>query len=250
MKKYTILVLWMVCSITTFAQYQKMLGVLEDTETEMNEGKLTLHFSNALNGEAVPDAALSIPDVGDFTSDLDGKVLFDKIGDGVYPFTFSKDGFISAKYSFEVVAGTIFFNRFSVSPRMEMGCMRIVLDWGKKPADLDLHLVKEHAYHISYRNQIKSDDGTVVLDRDDTDGFGPETVTINQTDNQASYTCYVHDYSNMNAGKSDKLSQSKATLRVYNNNQLMETYTVPFGLTGNKWIVFQLNAGQIQSVHK
>ena len=72
---------------------------------------------------------------------------------------------------FEVIAGTIFWNRFTVSPNIEMGSIRIVLDWDKKPKDLDAHFVKEGDYHISYHNMKVSDDGSARLDRDDQNGF-------------------------------------------------------------------------------
>ncbi|MCX6309634.1 MAG: hypothetical protein NTY32_12655 [Bacteroidia bacterium] len=249
MKKLASLVVFLVLSFTISAQVQKMLDILEDTDTETNDGKYTLRFFHALNGQAVEGASISIPGIGDFKTDLAGKVQFPMVKDGKYPFRFSKEGFITATYSFEAVANTIFFNRFTVSPRMELGYMRLVLVWDSNPADLDLHLVKEGVYHISYRNLKRSEDGTVVLDRDDTDGYGPETVTLSRTDNQADYTCFVHDYTNGSSTTSRQLSASKASIYVYNNNELIKVYPVPIGAAGNSWAVFQLKAGQIKDVN-
>lgn len=226
-------------------QYKKMLDVLEDTENEANQGKFALRFFDAITGDPVNDATVSIQDLGDFTSDLSGKVLFDIQKDGKYSFKFIKKDYITAIYQFEVVAGTIFFNRFSVCPKTELGALRIVLDWDKSPADLDLHLVKEGSYHISYHNSISSGDGSAQLDRDDRDGYGPETITINKTDNTANYTCFVHDYSNRSSTNSVHLSRSKAVVRVYNNNELTDTFYVPSNRKGNKWSVFQIHLGQI-----
>ena len=55
---------------------------------------------------------------------------------------------MKAKYKFEVVAETIFFNRYTVSPVTKLGAIRIVLDWDRRPSDLDLHVIKEGSYHI------------------------------------------------------------------------------------------------------
>lgn len=246
MKRILILAIIAVLTYSLPAQIDKMRGVLEDVQTELNDGKFTLRFFDALTGDEVPDAKVNIKGIGEFTTDPGGKVLFDMQADGLYYFTFSKNGYVTANYRFEVVANTIFYNRFTVSPRTELGAVRIVLDWDRSPADLDLHLVKEGAYHISYRNMQNSGDGAARLDRDDTTGYGPETITIYRTDNQAVYTCYVMDYSNNANASSNDLSKSKATIRVYNNNELTHTFYVPVGKAGNLWQVFQINKGQVQ----
>ena len=235
----------LVLPICVSGQVKKMLDVLEDTQTEMTDGKFTLRFFDAKTGNAVSDAKVSIQGVGEFTTDLTGKVLFDKLKDAKYAFKFIKNGYITAVYEFEVVAETIFFNRFSVCPRTELGALRIVLDWDKSPADLDLHLVKQGSYHISYHNTISSGDGSAQLDRDDQDGYGAETVTINRTDNNATYTCYVHDFTHSVKNNSRYLSKSKAVVRVYNNNELTDTFYIPRDDAGNKWSVFQIVRGNI-----
>ena len=252
MKKITFLFLLSVLllPINLMAQYTKMLDVLDDTETEMNDGKLTLRFFDAETGQTVKDANIVLNGIGEFASDAFGKVRFEKIKDGKYAFRFSKNGYISADYQFEVIAETIFFNRFSVCPRTELGAIRIVLDWDRSPSDLDLHLVKSGSYHISFHDMVKSADGTAQLDRDDMDGFGPETVTINKVDNTAGYTCYIHDYSDKSNPKTKNLSQSKSVLRIYNNNELKDTFYIPRDKTGNVWTVFEIKRGQVIDVNK
>jgi hypothetical protein len=249
MKKLSGLLFLLLLSLSISAQYEKMVGVLDDVESEMNDGLFTLRFISATNGEAVPDAKISISNNGDFTTDISGKVQFKAVPDGTYSFNFSKNGFISAVYPFEVVAGSIFFNRFSVCPKFDLGKLRIVLEWGRTPEDLDLHLVKTNFYHISFRDKIRSDDGQAWLDRDDMNGWGPETVTINETDDHAVYTCFVQDYTNRDSDQSNKLSNSKAVVRVYNNSELLGSYLVPLGKSGNHWVVFKIKNSQIQDVN-
>ena len=252
MKKITFFCMMLVFLLpfNLLAQYTKMIDILEDTESEMNDGKLTLRFFDAETAQTVKDASVTITGVGEFTSDSFGKVRFDKQKDGKYAFRFSKNGYVSADYQFEVIAETIFFNRFSVCPRTELGAIRIVLDWDRSPADLDLHLIKSGSYHISFHDMIKSADGTAQLDRDDMDGFGPETITINKTDNTGSYSCFVHDYSDKSNPETSNLSRSKAVLRIYNNNELKDTFYIPRDKKGNVWSVFEIKHGEVIDVNK
>lgn len=240
--------LLLIFPLCAYGQYKKMQDVLEDTETETVDGKLTLRFFDANTGDPVSDAKITIEGVGNFTSDLSGKVLFDKQKDGKYTFQFIKKGYVSANYEFEIITETLFFNRYSVCPITELGALRIVLDWDKSPADLDLHLVKEGSYHISYHNSITTSDGSAQLDRDDQNGYGPETITINRTDNNAIYTCYVFDFTNRTKNHSFNLSRSKAVVRVYNNNVLTDTFYIPRDVAGNKWSVFQIRLGGVEDI--
>ncbi|MEI6751745.1 MAG: hypothetical protein WCK78_01125 [Paludibacter sp.] len=236
--------------VNMLAQYSKMVDVLEDTESEMNDGKQTLRFFDAKTGQTVKDGVITISGIGEFRSDSLGRVRFDKVKDDKYTFHFTKNGYISADYQFEVIEETIFLNRFSVCPITELGAIRIVLDWSRHPSDLDLHLIKSGSYHISYQDMQKSADGAAQLDRDDMNGYGPETITINKTDNTANYICFVHDFSDKSNPRTSALSRSKAVLRVYDNNQLKDTFYVPRDKTGNKWSVFEIKRGEIIDINK
>jgi len=250
MKKSGLFLIILLMPVLLQAQINKMKDILEDVQTEQNDGKFTLRFFDALTGNGVDDARIEIINQGEYTTDAAGKILFNMLPEGIYYFKFSKKGYIAAQYKFEVVANTIFFNRFTVSPRTELGAVRIVLDWDQSPADLDLHLIKAGAYHISYRNKINSGDGAAQLDRDDTDSYGPETITINRTDNEAVYFCSVVDYTNLSKSNSTALSKSKAVVRIYNNNELQDTFYVPLSKTGKNWQVFKITKGNITGLYQ
>ena len=144
------------------------------------------------------------------------------------------------------MAGTLFFNRFSVSPKLPLGSVRIVLDWGENPKDLDAHFVKEGGYHISYRNMKVSADGIAKLDRDDIDSYGPETITAKKINRSAKYYFYVHDFTNKSDYLNRGLSKSKASVKVYvGDNELLHIFKVPNDLAGNEWRVFEIKNGQI-----
>ncbi|MDR1278413.1 MAG: hypothetical protein LBK02_06655, partial [Treponema sp.] len=142
------------------------------------DGVIPLRFANALDGQGIPGGLLLVTNVGDFTTDNRGIVQVPQIPDGTYAAVFSKEGFITTPIEFRVVLGAVVFNWFSVSPGLDGKAYRFVLDWGERPADLDMHLEKRGDYHISYGNMRSAADGTVTLDRDDRDGYGPETITV------------------------------------------------------------------------
>ncbi len=233
----------------TIAQIDKMRDQLDDTDAEA-QGQFTLRFFNAMDGEPVTDARIAVQDVQTYTTDMEGKVRFEILKDGIYPFKFEKEGYISENNKFEVIAGTIFRNRFTVSPNIEMGSIRIVLDWDKKPKDLDAHFVKEGGYHISYHDMKVSDDGSAQLDRDDQNGFGPETITVKDIDENSEYTFFVKDYSNKNDRSSNALSKSKAMVKIYSEGELANIWQLGEKQKGNAWVVFNIQKGKIVPTDK
>jgi hypothetical protein len=245
MKNIALMILLMLgWSLTGISQIDKMRDELDDAGAEQ-EGMLTLRFFNAENGNPVADATITIQDFRTMTTDMEGKIRFEKQPDGIYPFTFEKEGFITENNKFEIVAGTIFRNRFTVSPVISMGAIRIVLDWDKKPDDLDAHFVKEGDYHISYREKISSADGKAVLDRDDRDGFGPETITVKDIDEKAEYNYFVKDYSNKDSKNSKALSKSNAMVKIYGEGKLLNIWQLSEKQKGNAWMVFSIQNGKL-----
>ncbi|MCD6163288.1 MAG: hypothetical protein J7K40_12885 [candidate division Zixibacteria bacterium] len=224
----------------------------DDIFTEMDADQLTLRFFNALNGEPITGAVVGIEGIGSYSSDHEGKVLFPAPEeDGFYTVRFSKNGFIESVFNIEIQVGSLFFNRFSISPDMPLGTIRVALDWDKKPRDLDAHMRKLGSFHISYRNKKVAEDGKAKLDRDDTNGYGPETITISKVDEQATYYYYVHNYSNRNKSSDKNLSKSKASVKLYGgNNQLLQVFQAPQKVKGTYWHVFTINNGEIIPVNK
>lgn len=230
----------------------KMLDVMDD-EDKLEENVMTLRFFNALNGEPISGATINIHEKGEFQTDAMGRCMFPAFEkDGRYSANFSCPKFITADFVFEVVASTIFFNRFSVSPQLDIKYVRVVLDWDAKPNDLDAHFVKNGnmGYHISFRNMKVLSDGSGNLDRDDLDGFGPETITIKELSYESDYEFFVNDYSNNYNSSSNMLSQSKANVKVYGEGRLLNQFEVPQGQTGNNWHVFKVQNGKVIPVNE
>jgi len=224
---------------------------LFEDEIEIQESNLmTLRFFNAEDGEPIPNATCVIRDLGKFETDEEGKVRFPKVEkDQDLQVLFTCDGFINSVFKAKVEAGTIFFNRFSVSPVLDLGTMRVVLDWDEKPVDLDAHFVKENSYHISYRKTRVLQDGKGMLDRDDMDGYGPETITVKDISEDAVYEYFVHDYTNRQNVGSAQLATSKATVKVFADNRLMKVFEIPRLQSGVKWTVFRIENGRFNFIN-
>ncbi|MFP4556728.1 MAG: YfaP family protein [Bacteroidales bacterium] len=227
------------------AQFEQMKQKMDDVLKEVEEDVFTLRFFDAVTGDPVKNANISIESIGKYETDNEGKITFPRQPDGILNVQFEKEDYIPALFEVEVIAETMFFNRFSVSPVLNIEQFRVVLDWDKAPNDLDAHFIKKRSYHISYRNTRVLSDGTGQLDRDEMQGYGPETITVEQIDSDSEYIYNVHNYSQKMNSRATTLSRSKATVRVYGNNELLRTYTVPSTHRGETWNVFKIVDGQV-----
>ena len=136
---------------------------------------------------------------------------------------------------------------YAISPVMtNLDGMRVVLSWGEKPFDLDSHLIFPGG-HIYFDSKEGTD---ANLDVDDTDSYGPATVTISKKHFGESYIYAVQDYSNKGLPNSNYLSASKAKVFVYVGSSLVRSYSVPAGKRGNIWTVFKLNPnGEFEDIN-
>ncbi|OOV19185.1 tetratricopeptide repeat protein [Flavobacterium sp. LM4] len=136
---------------------------------------------------------------------------------------------------------------YALSPYMKnLDGMRIVLNWGKNPYDLDSHLTFP-GNHIYFQHQKGASSN---LDVDDTDSYGPETITIENKRFGETYHYFVHDFSNKDNLSSNKLSASGAKVFVYVGQSLVKTYYIPKNKTGNVWNLFKINEnGEIVDIN-
>ena len=115
------------------------------------------------------------------------------------------------------------------------------MTWGSNPADMDSHLITPEIdsvnYHISYSNRGSSNSAPfVVLDVDDVDGFGPETMTIKKLENGV-YSYYVHQYSNYGI-----LNESNGRIQIFDSpNCTGNLINIPEEGEGRYWDVFKIN---------
>ncbi|MFS3111432.1 tetratricopeptide repeat protein [Klebsiella pneumoniae] len=136
---------------------------------------------------------------------------------------------------------------YALSPTMKgLDSMRVVLGWGSSPIDLDSHMVYP-GNHIFFNHKL-GDNGN--LDVDDTDSFGPETITLTRRENGKPYIYAVHDFSDKHEPETNNLSRSDAKVFVYIGDSLVRTYYVPKDQSGNLWTVFKINEnGAIEDIN-
>jgi len=154
-----------------------------------------------------------------------------------------EERYITSSFHIKVLGDICIDNQNGyVSNGITSETLRIVLTWGAQPYDLDSHLIVPTAdggkYHIFYGD--KTYGSQADLDVDDTDSYGPETVTI-RSFNEGIYTYAIHDYSNGGAEYSTAMAASGAQVKVYRGTQLIATYNVPSNLDGTLWTVFTYN---------
>jgi len=180
-----------------------------------------------------------------FVPDFLNTYILRGVGDDFCPYIETIN--IPSDYSLNV-----FEHNFSISPAPELGEIRTILTWGSNPVDMDSHLITPEIdsfnFHISYSNRGNSESAPfAVLDLDDLDGFGPETITIKKLESGI-YKYYVHQYSN-----DGSLNESKGRVQIFDSpNCDGEVIDIKEEGEGRYWNVFEINGenGEILEVNQ
>lgn len=106
--------------------------------------------------------------------------------------------------------------------------LRATLLWNTSGSDIDLHMVDNEGNECYYSNKRS---GLMNLDVDNTSGFGPENIYVNQI-NSGTYTVYVNNYSG-GIG-------TEATIYIYVDEVLTQTEKVKFKNGKNKILIANL----------
>jgi len=138
---------------------------------------------------------------------------------GDYTRTTMKDGYGTAKSTVHVFGDADTYNVY-ISPTL-VG-WRIIVSWGAVPKDLDAHLLLPDGTEVNYTNKVSAN-GLIKLDVDSRDGFGVETITMSTLEHHGVFNYYVYNYS-----KDAKLSESKAKVQIYKNDELINVVEIPF----------------------
>lgn len=217
---------------------------------------------NAINGEAVEGLSLKFRagennTAGEvlqtLTTNADGfyEVV---LPEGTYTIEISGEGFITTTKIIQVIGNQIVGEQnTAISPVFEEG-LRVVLTWGGQPEDLDSHLngpTADGGRFVVYYNEMEYIDAqnNILLDDDDTESYGPETVTIIKHINDGIYVYGVHKYTNEEIND-QALSNSGAKVEVYNGSSLLYTFNVPANQNGNLWKVFEIYNGEIHPINQ
>lgn len=211
---------------------------------------------NAVTGESVEDAVLEFEGRSGGTASETAETAQDgsfsvELEPGKYDITITCDGYMEEIFEFEMQEGRNYIGeQFIISPSLAEGTARIVLEWGAEPRDLDSYLTgvndRGDEVFVSFYRKIFSSGGDTVaeLDVDDTNGYGPETITL--YDLNGVYRYVVVDYMTTNT-----LQQYGATVKVYLPGQSPVTITVEPGAgIQNIWEVFELDHGELNILNR
>ncbi len=200
------------------------------------------------NGNPLPGATVVLRDgnsveIGTTQTNTLGQFVFTPVEAGSYQVTVSNEGFIEVTQPVSVGPDASATVNFALSAVQDEGTVTIVLTWGALPTDLDSHLFGPGGVHIYYGNVANCQSPPFAcLDLDDTNGFGPETMTITQV-GVGDWTYAVHRFS-----ANGTFAESPASVQVYLGNTLVRTYAPPSGSQA-WWTVFRINGTTITDVN-
>ncbi|MCF7811232.1 carboxypeptidase-like regulatory domain-containing protein [bacterium] len=207
--------------------------------------------TDSQTGEGIYGVTVSSDDDNSTTTNVDG-VFSLNVGEGTRTITVEKSGYFSRSESVQVGQNATVTLNFIIVPTLSNGegLLRFVLSWNDEPDDLDSHmetpLIEGQTYHVSYSETgSKLTAPYVTLDHDETDGYGPETITIHQLFT-GTYKYYVHNYS-----EERNLAGCGAQVRIYNSAGLQHTVTVPQTGVGLYWQVCTIDGnGNVSIVNE
>ncbi|MEZ4595106.1 MAG: carboxypeptidase regulatory-like domain-containing protein, partial [Chloroflexota bacterium] len=195
--------------------------------------------TDAVSGNPIANAQVCLQGTSQcVATDANGNYTISDAPAGNQVLNITADGFIAVNdQAVTITAGETTTQPVALSPELAVGELRIVLTWGDKPSDLDSYLDLPSGNQISHNVKGQLIDGA-ILDLDDVDGHGPETITISQL-NAGTYTYAIYNYGRGNLGEATTIPASGAVVRVYRGDQEIATYTAEsLAGDGNTWNVF------------
>ena len=218
--------------------------------------QITGTVRHALTGGAILNATVQVKAGGNATAsdpalqstatNASGDYAVTGLAAGSYTVFVQAANFLTARIAgITLTGGEVRTIDVALSPPQLTGQTRIILSWDSVPSDLDAYLVVPPdtsatppvVYYGLTGDSLAYPFAT--LDQDVTSGYGPETVTIHQQ-LAGQYAFVVHDFTTGSDSTSLALANSTARVDVYQNNQLVQSFTVPSS-PGTLWYVFTLS---------
>jgi 5-hydroxyisourate hydrolase-like protein (transthyretin family) len=228
--------------------------------TSAGDINVTVHIMDAVTGDPIPNVRFRVWQGYNNTNGTPVKDILIPNGDtnitdavaGAYTIRIDANGYYSTQYNYTLVGQdgqNSIAQDFALAPVQNADSnvsLRSVLTWGETPRDLDSHLVaydtnaQEVKWHVYYSDETPSAaNGEAKLDRDDTDSYGPETITLTDVNNSLDYKYYVFNFS-----RDVALKDSNAHLSVFFDG-IQYDFSVP-NEDGTVWKVFEIHNGVLQ----
>lgn len=231
----------------------------ERVYVELSTGNLLIRVETDASGNIISDKAwneIILKEANENRSEngtLNGVVIDAMTGEGVPAAKLEFKAKENAENSTHVTSGKD--GSFSIELAADVYevtiSARIVLEWNAQHQDLDSYLWgntdKGDDLYVNFRKRTcEGRDGLLAeLDVDDTNGYGPETITLN--DLNGVYTYSVVDYRTTGT-----LQQYGATVKVYLPGKSAPTVITldPNAGVENVWEVFELDHGELKILNR
>ena len=198
-----------------------------------------------IQGRVVDGAAIRLKDRDVTFTALENGFRQVDIGAGNYLVSVTAKGYCDQERQAVVKKGRVTELVAPLSPELDPSRerMRIMLDWGPDPRDLDSHLLMQRhseiqgkgwVYFANKKVSLKNGKLLAMLDVDNTNSEGVETVTVFTP---LAYT--THYAVHLFAGQGS-IAASDATVEVVSAGCRKETFRPPAGCSGRVWHVFDL----------
>ena len=182
------------------------------------------------------------------TTNSDGVYSFVVRPNGTYTVRATRASYAAGSVTITLIGGSLSAPITFLSPGTVTIAWRFVLSWGATPLDLDAHLTGPLASTTSRFHVFFSSTGSAtvspfaVLDQDATNGFGPETITLQQQI-AGVYRFYVVNFSG-----APEMRTSTARVDVYQGNTLVRQFFPP-QQTGSIWNIFEINGAVLTPIN-
>ncbi len=217
-------------------QEHSMTGTLEDIYEALSLfpadviGRSLRIYGSAAELRGLPSINAIINGTGLY-EDLFYELVFDLTG--LVP----TDSVLFSYYSMDSDSETYYLPQIHISElTYESGASdyKFILTWGQDPRDLDSHLwtpeIGGSTYHVYYGNLgSETSPPYAWLDVDDQYSYGPEVLTIVDL-YPGTYSYAVHEYTG-----DGTITTSGAEVQVFRGRDLIGTYSVPTGESGENW---------------
>ena len=225
----------------------------------LGDATVTGKVLNSQTGQGVANAEIAFYAIDKKSTDDFVYVVFKLYSnaEGIYHLGELPQGFFNVRMSspgfndntllnVEVNSGENNLGEATIVEQVAEGNVRIVLSWGESPSDLDTHLTgptsSGNRFHVYYSDQSINDGTEAYLDVDDTESYGPETITISQYLSGV-YRYSVHNYTDDSNEGGLGIYNSPTKVEIFDSNGLIATFTPkPFAAgSGNTWRVFEFS---------
>lgn len=225
--------------------------------TQPVTGVISGLIHDATNDTAVPSATVEVRAginnttgvvIAVATSNASGRYTFVPLALGAYTLRATRSGYVPVSTNVTLAGPNVEASTMFMSPSSGSVAWRFVLQWGARPYDLDAHLTgpdpqSQTRFHVYFADRGSASSAPyATLDVDQTDGFGPETITMVQAFT-GTYRYFVDNFS-----QDSPLKTSGAVVSVYRGNTFETSFTVP-QQDGTVWQVFEITSGTLVPIN-